>query len=564
MPALYLRISKAEEDEDESNSIGSQRELLWQSLDRYGLSLERVEEYVDDGWSGKNFNRPGIKKLFEDMESGRIRTVLVKDFSRFGRNYREVSRYLEQIFPACGIRFIAVNNGYDSREQGDGFAGTLQNILYDYYSEENSKKIRRALYQMKQEGKYIASAALYGYKKDKEQPYHLVVDEEAAEVVRLIFRMRSEGKSGGEIARYLNGKGIPSPRDYQRGKCGEHIWQAEVIWNMVRNQEYLGNVAAGKFHTLQTGGRSRKLAPIKEQIVTEAMHEAIVDRETFEKAQNRKAAQKRKAEQSVKQPAGKENRELQRKETELSFLKGLVFCGGCGHRMKRKGQKNPFFFCKYYYYDRNPLCVKSGIKEQALLEIIRQVLREKDCDLQEEKLYQEYKKQFQKRQEQQREKERAEQRQLCFTQYFLYERWKEGKISREAYQKEKERKNAGRENTGEEAEIVKESVFLKGLMDNMVAGIAADNTGKIKIHFRMREENKKLIDGSNISAAVKQRRKEEEMKEKKPKEREAVLQRTDNPCCFQYGDYTVELEFSPEGPSFSEVIRQYIKIKLEG
>lgn len=488
MLAFYLRLSKADREKEESNSIDAQRELLWQSLYKYGFSKERVIEYIDDGYSGKNFNRPGITRLFQDMEQGRIQTILVKDFSRFGRNYSEVSEYLEKRFPKIGVRFIAVNNGYDSREQPNQSFSIFQNLFDDYYSEENSQKIRQALFQLKREGNYMAPTAPYGYRKDFSAPYHLVVDPKAAEVVRLIFRLRCEGKSGGEIARYLNGSGVLSPRDYKSGRRGEHIWQSEVIWRILRNQEYLGKLVAGKYHTVLPGGRKRRMLPPEQWIEIEDAHEAIIDRKTFELAQvvgNKRSIQK--------------VRDIERKtesKKQVVYLKGLVICKGCGHKMKRKERPKPFFFCKYYYYDRNPLCLKAGIQEEWLFGMIRQIVRNQIEGWDANDIYRKYKERLQREQKQWERKRKKIEKRWEMKGYLLYERWKDGGIGeeeykrkREEYQKELEVKEGlsqridkeGIEIEGEESDR-----FFAGLFREILDGIFLNANRQVWIRFHFR------------------------------------------------------------------------------
>lgn len=395
---------------------------------------------------------------------------------------------MEKKFPKAGVRFIAINNGYDSRKQENGISNIFQNVFDDYDSEENSKKIRRALLQLKKEGKYMAPVTPYGYQRDPVQPYHLIVDQEAAEVVKLIFQMRCEGKSGGEIARYLNSKHIPSPRDYKNGKKGEHIWQSEVIWKMVHNREYLGNLVAGKYNTTQTGSHKQRLVSSKQWIEKEAVHEAIIDRKSFEQAQTAGKVMQKDFLQSKKA-----------KNKSTSYLRGLVICSGCGHKMKRREQKNPFFFCKYYYYNRNPRCLKAGIKEKRLLHLIRQILIEKIGGIGWENLYQQYKERFLKRQRQKKRKEYKLEKQLEWKQYFLYEKWKAGLIGTEDYQYGRERCKRDRDDFKEKmAEEIEEGgdvqkleevgyeEFLSELLRELVAGILIDSTGQIQIRFRFR------------------------------------------------------------------------------
>lgn len=504
-----MRLSKADGD-GESNSIASQREFLHQSLDRYALSQEDIVEYVDDGYSGKNFNRPGIRQLFQEIEQGIISTILVKDFSRFGRNYHIVSEYLERKFPNMGVRFIAVNNGYDSAKQEKSVIDIFSGIFDEYYSEENSQKIRDALSQKKRNGKYMASFAPYGYQIDPMQPGHLVIDQEAAEIVMHIFQMRGEGKSGSEIARYLNAKQILSPRDYQNKKRGKegmeikgYLWQSEVIWKIVRNKVYLGKLVVGKYRTIQTGSQKRKMLPSNQWMELESMHKAIVEKETFEKAQIIR-----------KQVLRKEQREEgQNKKTAEKGLKGLIICNACGHKMKRKEGRNPFFFCKYYYYNQNPLCLKSGIKETWLCNLIRQVIElifergegvrlEESCQSYQKKYQEKYK----KKQKREKTKEKKIAAQIELKQYFLYEKWKAGLICKEEYQSrkdtvrregkwekevmEREDREIGeaenKEKYGEKLRNIEYIKFFSELLQEVVLGVFISSDRIIRICVRIK------------------------------------------------------------------------------
>lgn len=489
MLAFYLRLSKADKEVEESNSIQSQRELLQQSLGDYGLLKEEVAEYIDDGYSGKNFDRPGIKRLFSDIEYGRIQVVLVKDFSRFGRNYKKVSDYIEKRFLEKGIRFIAVNNGYDRNpndavicngfnRQSDSGICMIQNILDDYSSEEGSKKIKQALLQRRKEGNYLAPFAPYGYKKDMIDPKHLVIDLEAAEIVRLIFQMHSEGKSGGEIARYLNSRQIPSPLDYRNGKEGEHIWQSEVIWAILHNREYLGNLVIGKYQTVQTGSRKRRKTTTDQWIEIKGTHQAIIEKEQFELVQIKEYQQKE----------GKKREEEKIKDSFFFHLKGMVVCGGCGHKMKRKGQKSSYFFCKYYYYNRNPLCIKSGIKEEQLFKIIEQVLEKNVHGFHRASSYRQYQNYNQRKRESWRaEQERLERRRKA-ERYFFYESWKSGRICEGDYNKKiEEQKQKYKRIPKKEIQNLEEPIFFAGFLREIIIEILVFSYGKIMIRFRMRK-----------------------------------------------------------------------------
>ena len=195
--ALYLRLSKEDGDMiDESNSITNQRYILRRFVEqRPEFDSYEIKEYIDDGFSGKNFERPGVQKLLEDVKSGKVHGIVVKDFSRFGRNHIEVGNYIEKIFPLLDIRFIAVNNSFDSKD----YVGitpdmdvAFENLMYDYFSEENSVKIKNDLMGRRMRGNYLATFAAFGYKKSPSDHNRIIVDEEAAAIVRMIFEKYAE------------------------------------------------------------------------------------------------------------------------------------------------------------------------------------------------------------------------------------------------------------------------------------------------------------------------------------------------------------------------------------
>lgn len=442
--ALYLRLSKkdeAEEGEDrESNSIGSQRELLRSSLKKYGLDEREVLEYVDDGFSGKNFQRPAVKRLLQDAEEGRIHTILVKDFSRFGRDHVAVSDYMEKIFPLLNIRFIAVSQGFDSQEWNERISSldmAFQNILNDYYSEESSVKIKRALKTCQREGSCLASIPLYGYRKSEQDHHKLLIDEPAAQIVRRIFQYRLEGLNGGEIARKLNAEEVESPIEYLQRlgmaqnhrlvKQGKQLWQAAQINQMLRNREYTGCLIGGRYGAKETGSRKVKQKEPENWIVSENRQEAIISKEIFEKAQ------------AIRKESRKSSGKTKPKEYYESPLKGLVWCGGCGHRITRKAQKTPSYYCKYYYYDYNDSCVESAISEKEVEKIVIQAIRARMICMAEpdlEQLYEVSKKQIAKKQAEVRRELQKHQRRMeqwKRENFELYVQYRDEKISREKY-----------------------------------------------------------------------------------------------------------------------------------
>ena len=287
--ALYLRLSKEDGDMiDESNSITNQRLILRKFVEqRQEFEGFEIKEYIDDGFSGKNFERMGVQELLEDVKSGKVFVIIVKDFSRFGRNHIEVGNYIEKIFPLLDVRFIAVNNSFDSKD----YKGTtpdmdvaFENLMYDYFSEENSVKIRNDLMGRRKRGKYLATFAAFGYKKSPSDHNRIVIDEEAAAIVRMIFEKYAECGIKAEVARFLNQKDIPTPQiyavksgsTYQWKYQGEKkVWNGSIIGRILKNEMYVGNTVFHKKETVEVGSRKTKCLPKEEWEVCEATHEPI-------------------------------------------------------------------------------------------------------------------------------------------------------------------------------------------------------------------------------------------------------------------------------------------------
>ena len=239
--ALYLRLSKEDGDMiDESNSITNQRFILRKFVaERPEFDSYEIKEYIDDGFSGKNFERPGIQELLEDVRSGKVFGIIVKDFSRFGRNHIEVGNFIEKIFPLLDVRFIAVNNSFDSKD----YIGTtpdmdvaFENLMYDYFSEENSVKIRNDLMGRRMRGNYLATFAVFGYKKSPDNHNHIVPDEAAAAIVRMIFEKYAECGVKAEVARYLNQQGIPTPQVYAMKSGSTYQWKYQEEKKLYRKE----------------------------------------------------------------------------------------------------------------------------------------------------------------------------------------------------------------------------------------------------------------------------------------------------------------------------------------
>ena len=323
---IYLRISNEERDKVESNSIEGQRELLHTFIAKtHTLAGKEILEFSDDGFSGTNFERPAVQELLKKVQEGAISCILVKDFSRFGRNYLEVGSYIEQIFPSLGVRFIAVNDTYDSRkDQGaNAFIGiAFQNLVYDLYSRDLSQKIISGRRVSAEQGKFVTAFAPYGYCKNSQG--QLTLDAEAAHVVKCIFHFAVQGTGKTEIAAILNQEGVPSPLSLRKiredsffsSSIGEaHLWQAPAINRILQDRRYVGEGVYGKSKRKKIGGTMEEKVPQKDWIVAPNAHEAIVSVDTFERAN---------ANRKTYRPARK------KKDT---YLQKKVYCGGCKRRL---------------------------------------------------------------------------------------------------------------------------------------------------------------------------------------------------------------------------------------
>ena len=256
----------------ESDSIVNQRAMIRDYV-RTRKEFCVVDEYVDDGYSGSNFERPDFKRLYEDLQSGAVNCVIVKDLSRFGRNYIEVGRYLERLFPLMGVRLIAINDNYDSADEhrnSDAIIVPIKNLMNDAYCRDMSVKIKTQLEAKRKRGEYVGNFVVYGYRKDVKNRNRLVVDKEAAEIVKQIFTWKLEGMSDQGIADKLNGIGVASPLEYKL-QNGSHIsenfkrnetaaWSSKAVFRILHNEIYTGTLVQGKQKKLDY--RSKEISSI--------------------------------------------------------------------------------------------------------------------------------------------------------------------------------------------------------------------------------------------------------------------------------------------------------------
>lgn len=300
--AMYVRLSEEDRNVDgiakvESDSIANQRKLITSFISkRAEFDDYEIKEYCDDGFSGTNFNREGITNLIEDVKCGLITCVIVKDFSRFGRNYIEVGNYLEFVFPALQVRFISINDGYDSNDfvgRTGGMDVAIKNIIYSMYSTNMSKNTKAALVTRHKAGKCVSPFAKFGYKKAEDDKSKLVIDDEAAEIVRYIFQLALEGNTPTAIAKRLNQEGVLTVGEYKEKHSNfrmgtnnkKRMWESSSIRDIIHDELYIGNMVWNRTSKSITSGSKKIRKPKEEWQVTPNTHEPIVSKEIYDKVQ---------------------------------------------------------------------------------------------------------------------------------------------------------------------------------------------------------------------------------------------------------------------------------------
>lgn len=352
---VYVRLSVVDGSKTDSDSIKNQEAMLLRFVEK-DPSLSLYSVYTDNGETGVNFQRDSFERLLDDIRSGKVDCVIVKDLSRFGRNYIEAGEYLEKIFPYLGIRFIAVNDGYDSLDPAacDVLSMHLKNLVNDVYARDISGKIGPVLRERQERGEFIGAWAAYGYLKSREDKHRIVIDDETAPVVRDIFHWRLQGLGCQAICRKLTERNIPSPGKYRyaKGLVKDERW-AKVPWRVVtikgilRNEVYLGHMVQGRKRQSLFHGETQTFVPKEKWIVVRDTHEPIIDRNTFDAVQRLNRQKSEEYRSSLKRFSEVANTE--------NILKGLVYCGDCGTKLVRyknvreNRHKKPRFHVWYTY-----------------------------------------------------------------------------------------------------------------------------------------------------------------------------------------------------------------------
>lgn len=373
--AFYLRLSREDGDKAESDSIANQRALL-EAYAAEHSELCIVDEFVDDGYSGANFERPAFRKLLQELEQGTINCVLVKDLSRFGRNYIEVGRYLERIFPVLRVRMIAVTDHYDSQsawKNSDSIMIPMRNLLNDAYCRDISVKIKSQLAIKRKRGDFVGSFTTYGYQKDPADHTKLIVDELAAEAVQNIFYWKIEGLSNQGIADRLNAGKVPSPsvRKLQSGaklslhfrKSAEPLWSAKAIDRILHNEVYIGRLVQGKTRRLDYRSKKKINVPERDWTIVDNTHEAIVTADQY-------ALVQRILETETRRPNDAET---------VAVYAGFLYCGDCGSRLVRrsayyKEKKYIYYQCSGRKKDKSS-CTSHNLREEKLHIIVWHALQ---------------------------------------------------------------------------------------------------------------------------------------------------------------------------------------------
>ena len=370
---LYFRLSQEDERQGESVSIDNQRSMLRKYAEEHGFEIH--DEYIDDGVSGTTFDRPDVQRLLDDAKTGVINTIIVKDLSRFGRNYIEVGQYVDYVFPAFGIRFIAIQDNVDTENRDSNAMEMMpiMNVFNEWHAANTSKKIRAVLKANAREGKYHARKAPYGYVKSDNEKKTPIVDEEAAAVVKRIFEMRASGLSPHKIADILNAEGILNPSRYSMEKYGivgrkENVglWSFCAVNTILNNPTYLGHMAQQRWSSISYKNHKRYKKDESEWVVVHNTHEAIITQELWDKV--------REVEKSVAQ-----GRKTKRGYTHP--LSGFLYCADCGGKMKmnsinRNGKVDFNFNCGNHVRLGKSYCFSHFIQAKDIEAIVLNDIRE--------------------------------------------------------------------------------------------------------------------------------------------------------------------------------------------
>lgn len=524
--AEYLRISREDGDKEESDSIGSQKDITHEYVEQND-DIVFVDEYIDDGWTGTNFDRPDFERMVSDIKNGAVNCIIVKDLSRLGRNYILVGQYLEMIFPLLNIRFISVVDRIDSVKDPASINNALvsfKNVMNDEYCRDISNKVRASLDRKRGKGEFIGSFASYGYAKDPEDRHHLVIDPIAAEVVRSIYQWFLGGMSIIGIAKKLNRLGVPNPTMYKKqlglnyrhpeGELGDGLWPDSSVKRILKNRIYTGDMVQSKTKIKSYKVQVCTNVPEEKWVIVPDTHEAIVPREQFETVQ-----------------------QLLRRDTRtapgaahVSIFGGYIRCADCRRAMGKKSAVQPYK--KYYYYvcqtfrkGGKAACTKHTIREEKLYQAVLTTIQAQiqlavsmDDVLQELKA-KDIRARRSSRLEAMLEGKKQEHAKISQFKIDLYPDWKSGIISKSEYLSLKEKFDKQLEQIEEAAANIKEEIkqyretasvenqFIKHFLKyrnitelsrevivELIEMIYVHEGGTITIDFKYQDEYQRLLD----------------------------------------------------------------------
>ena len=368
--ALYIRLSKEDESEGPSQSVTNQKSLLNEFVQQHRLSV--YDTYIDDGWSGTNFDRPDFQRMIADIEAKKVNMVITKDLSRLGRDYIMTGHYMERYFPERRVRYISLLDGIDTGVESTANDITpFRAIMNDMYAKDISKKIKSVKRDKQRKGQFIGGKPMYGYKMHPTEKNKIVIDEEVAPVVRRIFAMALDGMSCRKIAALLNEEGVSTPATYCGWKVGNPgpytgLWSSERISDMLQNETYIGNMVQGRMVKISYKSKKCLRQPRENWVIVEDTHEPLIDKETFQKVRMLV-----------------DSRKHTRSRTYDFLLKGLIFCHECGYplatlnRKNAAGEERLFFVCRTYQrFTKAGVCTCHSIKEQTVTDAVIAKVRE--------------------------------------------------------------------------------------------------------------------------------------------------------------------------------------------
>ncbi len=524
---FYLRLSDKEAKDRDSESIENQFALLKDFI-KNKPDFRLISMFTDDGKTGTNFRRSGFEQMMDEVRNGRINCIIVKDLSRFGRNYLEAGHYIEHVFPFLNVRFIAVTDGFDTLTATPAqlsYLIPLKNIMNENYARDISKKERSAKKVLRKKGCFLGAYAMYGYEKTSDK--HVIgVDPEAAVHVKTIFDLCEKGYSDSAIAKYLNERKILCPARYKYEKgivknakyANKSGWYPQTIGGILTSRVYVGDMVQGARRSKEIKGK-KEVVPMSEWDIVSGTHEAIISKEQFDRVQEIRMDRHRRYEKMIQ-----ENRRLAGKSEDSGILKGKVFCGDCKRAMVRKHIKS----CKDKYryvcdiHEKTGQCSRKFLPEQELFEMLGCLIRRQigaACQVKEwlHSREQEEARELLRFEQTFRETEDKRSR-LVQKMAVLYQDWKEGILDQDEYlymKKRYEEELTGCEGEREElmgrkqeyimaytsenpalkavSEIPYDFVLSRELVDRLIEKIEIYEGNRVRVSFKFQDEMQRLL-----------------------------------------------------------------------